>query len=243
MAIVDGPLAWIVSGKSKALQFRRVRDELKQGENIMARKNVPAIVSALGILTSIITALVSAVRKQGGTDTDIYRLATPEGESIIEKIAALIVQSGKPIEQLVENCYKVLVDYGQTLQRMIANGKYDYVNSDITSGNFPTTGNGKQEVVVELVHFGRDMASDAVLKEFEARGLCAATLPELLAFGTTHPEKQREFPIVALGSAWQFRDGDRGVPYLYGVGLRRGLDLYWDDDGWDDDCRFAAVRK
>ena len=209
----------------------------------MARKNVPAIVSALGILTSIITALVSAVRKQGGTDTDIYRLATPEGESIIEKIAALIVQSGKPIEQLVENCYKVLVDYGQTLQRMIANGKYDFVNSDITSGNFPTTGNGKQEVVVELVHFGRDMKSDAVLKEFEARGLRAATLPELLAFGATYPEKQREFPIIALGSVWRSRNGVRSVPFLGRLGSRRELNLYWYDDRWYDDCRFAAVRK
>lgn len=209
----------------------------------MARKNVPAIVSALGILTSIITALVFAVRKQGGTDTDIYRLATPEGESIIEKIAALIVQSGKPIEKLAENCYKVLVDYGQTLQQMIANGKYDYANSDITSDNFPIQGSGQQNIVVELVHFGRGMELDEVLKEFEARGLRAATLPELLAFGTTYPEKQREFPIVALGSVWQRRFGSRRVPYLHRGDLRRKLYPFWDGGRWDDDCRFAAVRK
>ena len=208
-----------------------------------SKKDTSAIVSALGVLMSIITALVFAVRKQGGTDADIYRLATPEGESLLDKIAALIVQAGKPIEKLAENCYKVPVDYGQTLQQMIANGKYDYVNSDINASNFPTQGSGQQNVVVELVHFGRDMASDAVLKEFEARGLCAATLPELLAFGTTHPEKQREFPIVALGSAWQYRDGDRGVPYLDRDGLGRRLSLGWDALRWDDICRFAAVRK
>ncbi len=212
-----------------------------------SKKDTSAIVSALGVLMSIITALVSAVRKQGGTDADIYRLATPEGESLIEKIAALIVRAGKPIEKLAENCYKVLVGYGQTLQQMIANGKYDYANSDITSGNFPITapptGGGKQEVVVELVHFGRDMASDAVLKEFEARGLRAATLPELLAFGATYPEKQREFPVVALGSVWQNRYGCRSVPYLIGSGSGRGLGLYWDDFRWRVRYRFAAVRK
>ena len=208
-----------------------------------SKKDTSAIVSALGVLTSIITALVSAVRKQGGTDADIYRLAIPEGENLIEKIAALIVQAGKPIEQLAENCYKAFVDYGQTLQQMIANGKYDYANSDITSGNFPMTGNGKQEVVVELVHFGRDMESDAVLKEFEARGLRAVTLPELLAFGSHNPEKQREFPIIALGSVWQGRGGDRSVPCLSGDGSGRGLYLDWDDDRWGDYCRFAAVRK
>ena len=208
-----------------------------------SKKDTSAIVSALGVLMSIITALVSAVRKQGGTDADIYRLATPEGESLIEKIAALIVQAGKPIEKLAENCYKVLVDYGQTLQQMIANGKYDYANSDITSGNFPFTGNGKQEVVVELVHFGRDMASNAILKEFEARGLRAATLPELLAFGATYPDKQREFPIVAFGSVWRSRFGRRNVPYLIGSGSQRELNLGWLGNRWSDYCRFAAVRK
>ena len=209
-----------------------------------SKKDTSAIVSALGVLMSIITALVSAVRKQGGTDADIYRLATPEGESLIEKIAALIVQAGKPIEKLAENCYKVLVDYGQTLQQMIANGKYDYANSDINSTNFPTTGNGKQEVVVELVHFGRDMESSAVLKEFESRGLRAATLPELLAFGAIYPEKQREFPIVVLGSVWQDRDGSRYVPCLFRCGSKRRLGLGWGDGRWDDHfCRFAAIRK
>src|SRR3990167_192339 len=208
----------------------------------MAKKDPSAIVSALGVLMSIITALVSAVRKRGGTDADIYRLATPEGESLIEKIAQLIVQASKPIEQLAKNCYKVFVDYGQTLQQMIANGKYDYANSDITSGNFPTTANdGKQEVVVELAHFGRDMESDAVLKKFEARGLRAATLPELLAFGATYPEKQREFPIVALGSVWQGRGGGRDVPCLDGGGSGRELDLDWDGHRWFGSCRFAAV--
>ena len=208
-----------------------------------SKKDTSAIVSALGVLMSIITALVSAVRKQGGTDADIYRLATPEGESLLDKIAALIVQAGKPIEKLAENCYKVLVDYGQTLQQMIANGKYDYANSDITASNFPTQGSGQQNVVVELVHFGRDMASEAVLKEFEARGLRVATLPELLAFGATYPEKQREFPIVALGSVWQNRIGDRYMPYLGRNGSKRGLYLSWNDVGWDGLCRFAAVRK
>lgn len=149
--------------------------------------------------------------------------------------------------QLAENCYKVLVDYGQTLQQMIANGKYDYANSDITASNFPPPaggqGSGQQNVVVELVHFGRDMESEAVLKEFEARGLRAATLPELLAFGATYPEKQREFPIIALGSVWQDRYGNRSVPCLLRWGASRELDLLWDDDWWFGHCRFAAVRK
>jgi hypothetical protein len=82
-----------------------------------------------------------------------------------------------------------------------------------------------------------------VLKEFEARGLRAATLPELLAFGATYPEKQREFPIVALRSVWQNRDGLRCVPCLDRDGSKRMLGLRWLGRRWLDDCRFAAVRK
>lgn len=208
-----------------------------------SKKDTSAIVSALGVLMGIITALVSAVRKQGGTDADIYRLATPEGESLIEKIAALIVQAGKPIEQLAENCYKVAVDYGQNLAQMIAAGKYDCADSDINAENFPASGTGKQDIAIELVHYGRDMETDAVLKDLESKGMRPAILPELCAFGSTYPEKQREFPIVALGSVWQYRRGNRYVAYLDFWRAERELRLNRFDYRWSDDCRFAVVRK
>lgn len=208
-----------------------------------SKKDTSAIVSALGVLMSIITALVSAVRKQGGTDADIYRLATPEGESLMEKIAALIVQAGKPIEKLAENCYKVLVDYGQTLQQMIAAGKYDYANSDINDKNFPVSGSGKQDVAIELVHYGRDMETDAVLKDLEFKGMRPATLPELLSFGTTYPEEQRKFLIITLASVWRGRSGIRSVVSLGCWDAKRWLRLFRIDGRWGGRCRFAAVRK
>ena len=88
------------------------------------------------------------------------------------------------------------------------------------------------------------MEPDAVLKEFESHKppLRAATLPELLAFDATYPEKQHEFPIVALGSVWRDRRGNRDVPCLLWRASERSLDLYWHDDGWGGHCRFAAVR-
>lgn len=59
------------------------------------KKDVSMLVSALGVLMGIITALVAAVKKKGGSDDDFYRLATPEGENLIEKIADMIVQAGR----------------------------------------------------------------------------------------------------------------------------------------------------
>lgn len=87
------------------------------------------------------------------------------------------------------------------------------------------------------------MESKEVLRELDKRGLRSAELPELLAFGTAHPEKQREFQIVALASAWRHWYGDRHVAYLASITGERDLNLYWWNFWWSSDFRFAAVRK
>ena len=126
---------------------------------------------------------------------------------------------------------------------MIATGKYDWVHSDITHEHFSITGKGAVELELKLIHLEKSMSTDNVLKELDRRGYRLATLPELLAFGAKFPEKQREFPIVALGSVWTISGGDRYVSCLYEGGSGRGLNLDWCDDGWDGFCRFLAVRK
>ena len=152
--------------------------------------------------------------------------------------------------------FPVTVDYTHSLAQMIAAGKYDWVNSDITDQHFPppsiptglppSTGSGqatKAELKLELVHFNRTISSNDAIAELKQKGLRPATLPEFLAFGAIYPEEQRKYPIVALGSVWQYWDGDRDVPFLYCGDSRRGLSLGWFEFGWYDDFRFAVVRK
>ncbi len=153
--------------------------------------------------------------------------------------AALTQQAKKAIAQT----FPVTVDYNLTIEEMVAAGKYDWSNSAISSKHFPSGGKGTSQVQIELVHFNRTMESDEVLRELDKQGLRPATLPELLAFGATYPEKQREFPVVALGSVWRSLDGDRNVAYLCGGDSGRGLHLDWLGVGWRADYRFAAVRK
>src|ERR1039458_7111616 len=135
------------------------------------------------------------------------------------------------------------VDYSKTLEQMIADGKYDWKNSEIKAKNFPLNGQGTTAVNIELVHFNRNIESDTALAELDKMGLRPATLPELLAFGAKYPDKQREFPIVALGSVWRSLNGDRYVACLCCDGSKRFLRLFWLEDGWAAFCRFAAVRK
>ncbi len=70
-----------------------------------------------------------------------------------------------------------------------------------------------------------------------------AELHELLPVGAQHPGKQREFPIIALGSKWQGPCGHWYVPYLGRWRGERGLRLRWFGSAWSESCRFLAFRK
>lgn len=144
--------------------------------------------------------------------------------------------------------FPVTVDYTQPLAEMIKAGKYDWFNSGITEKHFPVakvpTGlPTKAEINMELVHFNRTIRSKDAIAELKKQGLRPATLPELLAFGSTYPDKQREFLIVALGSVWQDWGGYLDVAFLGRGGGGRGLGLGWFGCDWDEDYRFAVVRE
>lgn len=143
--------------------------------------------------------------------------------------------------------YKIVVDYGISLAEMIKTGKYDWVNDDIVAKNFPiqiqAQGNEKQELEITLFHFNRYIGSDDAIKEIDKAGYRPVSLAELLALGTSQPELQRQFPIIALGSVWQDRYGDRYVPYLWLDGSDRCLYLFLFESDWFPLFRFAVARK
>ncbi|MBI4095051.1 MAG: hypothetical protein HY435_02570 [Candidatus Liptonbacteria bacterium] len=205
----------------------------------MARKDVTAIVSGAGWIAGFADKLVRALRERKVSDEQIHQLVTDDGDVPVGKIADALVA----IMEGAKNVFRLTLDYAHSVEEMVAAGKYNWTNSDITSKNFPTTQKGTAEVAIELVHLNRRVSSDNALCELDARGLRPATLPELLAFGAEYPEKQREFPIIALGSVWRNPHGYRTVAYLVRYGSKRDLRLHWFDNEWFSHYRFAAVRK
>lgn len=147
-----------------------------------------------------------------------------------------------------EITYPVTVDCSMTLIQMIEAGGYiGYFSEVINQDNFPITGQGKTEVVLQLVNMGKDATTADVLAEMDRRGLRPATLPELLALGAKYPELQVSFPIIALGSVHKIGNTDF-VTYL------NSIDNSWDvrflgfesnkpGDTWKDFCRFLAAKK
>ena len=139
--------------------------------------------------------------------------------------------------------YPVVVDYDLSFDQMVTEGRYDWVNVGFHPHYFPIKGNGKQEVGLELVHFGRTVTDTEVEKLLGERGLKPASLAHLLAFGARYPEIQKKFPIAAIGSVWAPTRGDRLAPYLDASLRERLLNLSWGKGVWEGKFRFLAVRK
>ena len=204
------------------------------------------LLSGLGTWFEIAKAITAEVLAQGGTDDDVRAIL--KNHELRQKMAALIIAARPNAEKdsgsgaSPETTYLVTVRKDRTLVQMIEAGKYDWVNSDITSERFPDIGpDGEYELV--LVHFNRVVSTEEALAEIRRRGLDPATLVQLLALGENFPDVQRQFPVIALGSCCVLSGGYRCSPCLSVSGHRRRLNLDWLGDGWHGDCRFLAFRK
>ncbi len=142
--------------------------------------------------------------------------------------------------------YAVTVNYAgnKTIKNLLKEGKYDWVNSNITDKNFPTDKTGEEENEIHLVHLDRLFDNgDLVIEELDKLGYKPANPAQLLALGIKHPDLQRQFPIAALGQYWLDSSGARYVVYLHRGSGGRYASLRWLEDGWYACWRFAVVRK
>lgn len=171
---------------------------------------------------------------------------TREHLALLRKNRAKAMTVAHLIMGIIQQTYKVIVDYGLSLAEMIKAGKYGWFNDDITAKNFTLEGSGQHEAELVLVHLNRDATTKEVREYLDEQGLAPAKIEHLLAFGAAYPELQREFPIAALGSSFVRGLGGRSCPCLCcrGVG-GRGLDLTWHDGDspWGGGWRFLALRK
>lgn len=135
----------------------------------------------------------------------------------------------------------ITVDCGHTFQEMIAAGRYDWWDSNITKDRFPVNCIGKVKHDVELIHYGYAISSEDVVKNLAERNFRPATIEELLAFGTKYPDFQRQFPIVALGSFARV-SGLLNVPHIGRNDAERYLNLSSPYLDWPSRYRFLGIR-
>jgi len=197
-----------------------------------------AVARGASMAASVWGKLDGKVKARGGTEDAIHILDKPEeGDALLDSIAEQLVEA----ELNTRDRFPVSIDYGLTLEQMIAECTCDYTNPNITTVNFSITGTGVVEEEVIIVHFNKYISSENAIAELAKMGLEPAGLVHALAFGKKYPNVQRRFPIVFLGSSCLV-NGHRCVPCLYGSGSGRDLRLYYFDGDWHGHCRFAAVR-
>ena len=158
----------------------------------------------------------------------------------------LPIKKDNQMEKKPKPTIVLTVNYSQNVEKMIANGNYNWQNSDITEKHFPLPAEliGKKvEISTKLYHCSKNISSKNAIAEMDKDGYRPATLAELLVLGETKPELQRQAPIIALGSVWRKANDNRNVPYLDGNDGKRKLYLSWLDIDWNAYCRFLAVRK
>lgn len=134
------------------------------------------------------------------------------------------------------------IDYDLSLADMIALGRYDLVNGDITAKRFQIVGSGVATFPHKLFHFDSGVSSEEAARRIIADGWQPGKIEHILAYGTANLDDQRKFQIVALGTE-ALVGVVRHVAYLDGGGSERCLYLGWVGDGWRRRCRFLAVRN
>lgn len=188
----------------------------------------------LGMLLNLLDSLDQIVNVEAksliGVLKDLFtKLHGKDGNTWLEELKKFLRK---------EECWVMTA-----LQRLIAIGKYDLVNPNITDKNFLVPENFVLGTDPKIFHFNRSIKSEDVIKEMDKEGYCSAMIWDLLDYGAKNPEEQRDFPIVGLGSVGGVISGGRSVPYLYGGGSERSLLLsFWDGD-WGEECCFLGVRK
>ncbi|MBI5071951.1 hypothetical protein HZB93_03635 [Candidatus Falkowbacteria bacterium] len=174
--------------------------------------------------------------------------------SLVKAAKAEIV-SAEQMQMILEGrcesfgIFKVTVDYGLTLSEMIAAGRYDVVDSYITTEYFPVTGKGRVEREVVAVYLNREVKDGDVIAELALRGFRPAKIEDLLALSALHPDFREGFPTTVLGPKGDL-SGDRGCFYTC-HGLTEGMwvlahgwfNLRLCVPCWGKSCRFLAVRK
>jgi hypothetical protein len=140
---------------------------------------------------------------------------------------------------------KLKVNYNRSIESLIKDNDYNYVNPDITNKNFPRKGKGTKNIDVEFFNIKEYKTTEQILKMIEKDNLEPLTIHELLTFSIQYPDEQRKHPIAALGSAWVDPDGYRHVGYLYGDADGRYCYLYWGlpERQWSPDYVFAVRRR
>ena len=186
-------------------------------------------------------AVILPGERLAGLSADLFH-KVQKGNITLDELDHFLKRKNPFETVLLYDVFRLMVDYGQSLEQMIDAGRYDYANNDITTKRFPIKGEGKVEFEGRYFHFNRTTSSKNAIAAMKEAGWEPANIEHLLVLGEKYPDEQRKFPIIGLGSVAKVY-GNRSVPVLNKDDSERHLYLPWFDRDWSGPCRFLAVRN
>lgn len=212
----------------------------------MSKSKSSELVRGAGMAASVWQKFEDAVERNHGLTEDLHLLAQPEGDSIINNVAKQLVMVGA----MQRNAYVVSVNYDLAHDAQIEEAKFDWVTDydgnlirkNPTEHLYPVP-TGIVEQRITLVHLGRDAKQPEIIAEMDKLNVRPVLSPEFLALTKAHPDLQRKFPLVGLGSVWVDSGRYRNVLYAYEYSDERRLNMGCDGGEWSERCRFPAVCK
>ncbi|MCL5733109.1 MAG: hypothetical protein M1334_00385 [Patescibacteria group bacterium] len=179
---MPGALAWGWSEGQKEKEAKMAR----------SKKEVEAMVSAMGVFASLITDLVGFVKELGGTVENIYRLATPEGAETLKKVAEVIVREANNCLRLISGSELVI---NPTSGRVIAdaNDVFGYIGYNFRE-KADEAGKPTEETPVHIY----EMTQDATLAQiFSDPDKMTLTQGQIIEFVEKYPEWFRQNDYAA----------------------------------------------
>jgi hypothetical protein len=141
--------------------------------------------------------------------------------------------------------YLVKVDYSKKIDELVKEGKYSYVDRNISDSHYlPIDRKDKEEISISVVSISRFMTNIEVSYLLDQFGLRDVNIKQFLSLCHQFPDIHYEGPIVARVSG-----GPILVPYISGnkIAQNNNLSLFipeeWHTDFWPPEYRFAAVSK
>lgn len=172
----------------------------------------------------------------------------------MKKTSAAAKAHGPKIEDNLDKAFRVRVAYDMPKNRDRLEAEFSAGSvSELFYGNYPWKKHAScakvdetkaSDRIILLKHFNAEISSESAITVMIRQHCRPATHLEAYAFAKAHPELQRQFRMVALGS-FALNGGKPFVALLQGSSQKRSLDSYWFDDevrGWPADIRFLVVR-
>lgn len=148
----------------------------------------------------------------------LLKAVKEEGYLITEVIDLLRISRRKNIVELKEgDTINVSVNKGLTMERLMKNGNYTYVDSHIEKQQFYIIGSlfrKKKNISAKLFSFNEEDNVQVIKEKMNKDGFRPATLVELLILAYFYSNLKNENAILALGYLWKNPMSETCVAFL-----------------------------